>query len=447
MPQFRAWFILVVAIFLSACGAPTPAAPTAAPVVAATAALAPTTAPAIAVTEPTVAPQPVVTGNFEDSYRTMTFEQIAAAARGQTVSWHMWGGDEAINTYVNGYIAKILKEQYDITLKQVPLTDTVDAVNKVLAEKQAGDANGSTDLIWINGENFRTMKEGGLLFRNWADKLPSNENIDWTSAAISYDFGFPVEYDESPWGSAQFVMEYDSARIPSPPKTIDELFAWACANPGKFTYPAPPDFTGSVFVRHVFYSAAGDYKPLLGEFDEAKYSPAAAKTWQMLNDVRPCLWREGATYPESSSKLYDLFANGEVWISMSYGPAHAANEVAKGRFPTTTRTWVFDSGTIGNTNYLAIPYNAPKKAAAMVLANLLLSPEAQIEAAKPEVMGWSTPLSFARLPQQYIDQFNAIPRSEATLDNATLDAAKLPELQSTWLTRIEKDWGVQVLEQ
>lgn len=386
-------------------------------------------------------------GTFEDTFRSMSFEQIAAAAKGQTVNWYMWGGSDAINTYVNGYAAQQLKEKYGITLKQVPVKDTAEVVNKVLGEKQAGkNSGGSVDLIWINGENFRTMKEGSLLFRNWADLLPSQKFVDWKNPAIANDFGFPVEYDESPWGSAQFVMEYDSAKIPDPPKTIPDLFAWACANKGKFTYPAPPDFTGSVFVRHVFYAAAGDYTKLLGPFDEAKYSEAAAKTWKMLNDVEPCLWRDGSTYPESSTKQADLFANGEVWISMNYGPSHAASEIATGHFPKTTRTWVFDSGTIGNTNYLAIPFNSPNKAAAMLAADFLLSPDAQAEGAKPEVMGWSTPLAPSQLPKEAADKFNAIPRDPATLDGDTLAKHKLAELQATWLTRIEKDWKTEVLE-
>lgn len=386
-------------------------------------------------------------GSFEGSYRSMSFDQIAAAAKGGTVNWYMWGGDDSINTYVNGYVAQHLKDQYGITLKQVPVKDTAEVVNKVLGEKQAGkDAGGAVDLIWINGENFRTMKEGQALFRNWADLLPSQKFVDWNSPAVANDFGYPVEYDESPWGSAQFVMEYDSAKVPEPPKTVDALLKWACDNQGKFTYPAPPDFTGSVFVRHAFYAAAGDYTKLLGGFDEGKYAEVAAKTWKMLNDAEPCLWRAGQTYPESSTKLYDLFANGEVWISMSYGPAHAANEIAKGHFPKTTRTWVFDGGTIGNTNYLAIPYNSPNKAAAMIAANFLLSPEAQYEGARPEVMGWSTPLTPSLLPRDALEKFNSIPRDPATLDGDTLATHKLAELQSTWLTRIEKDWTAEVLE-
>jgi len=407
---------VLVALLLAACGAQAPS----------------NTAPA----------QP-----FENTFRSLSFDQIAQAARGQTVNWFMWGGSDSINAYVNGYVARTLQERYGITLKQIPVDDIAETVNKVLAEKQAGkDTGGSVDLMWINGENFRTLKENGGAFRNWADLLPSSQYVDWESPAVANDFGFPVEYDESPWGSAQFVMEYDSAKLPDPPQTVEALLAWACENPGRFTYPAPPDFTGSVFVRHVFYAAAGDYTRLLGPFDEAAYAPVAEQTWRMLNEVRPCLWRNGETFPESSTALYDLFAQGEVWVSMNYSPTHAANEVAKGVFPETTRTWVFDTGTIGNTNYVAIPYNSPNKAAAMVAANFLLSPEAQYEAAKPEVVGWSTPLDYAKLPKEWVDRFYALPRPESVLPADVLADRQLSELQSSWLTRIEDDWRANVLE-
>jgi putative spermidine/putrescine transport system substrate-binding protein len=418
----RIWLILLVAGLIAACGGQ-PAAPG---------------------TPPTAAP---AAASFEQRYRSLEFEQIAAAAQGGTVNWFMWGGSDAINSYVNGYVAATLKERYDITLRQVPVSDIAETVNKVLAEKQAGkDSGGSVDLIWINGENFRTLKEGGGVFRNWADLLPSSQFVDWENPAIANDFGFPVEYDESPWGSAQFVMEYDSATVPNPPKTIDELIAWACANPGRFTYPAPPDFTGSVFVRHVFYAAAGDHAQLLGPFDEATYAPIAERTWEKLDALRPCLWRNGETYPESSSALYDLFSQGEVWIAMNYSPTHAANQIATGAYPETARTWVFDTGTIANTNYLAIPFNSPNKAAAMVAADFLLSPEAQYEAARPEVVGWSTPLSFAKLPKEWVDKFYALPRPAAVLPADELASKQLPELQAPWLTRIEEDWVANVLE-
>ena len=48
------------------------------------------------------------------------------------------------------------------------------------------------------------------------------------------------------------------ARVPEPPRSLDALLAWAEAHPGRFTYPAPPDFIGSTFLKHVLYAAVPD---------------------------------------------------------------------------------------------------------------------------------------------------------------------------------------------
>ncbi|MCK5008800.1 MAG: ABC transporter substrate-binding protein, partial [Spirochaetales bacterium] len=191
---------------------------------------------------------------FEQRYQSMSWEQIVDEAGGQKLYWYMWGGSDLINKFVNGYLAERLRNEYDITLEMVPVTDAATFINKVLGEKQARrDSGGSVDVMWINGENFRTMREADLLFGPYADKLPHMQYIDSTDSSISNDFGFPVEGYESPYGSAQVVMVYDSARVPEPPRKIEDLLDWIRANPGKFTYPAIPDFTGSVFVRHLFY--------------------------------------------------------------------------------------------------------------------------------------------------------------------------------------------------
>jgi putative spermidine/putrescine transport system substrate-binding protein len=392
-------------------------------------------------------PEAAPTRPFEDQYRSMTWDEIVAAARGHSAYFFMWGGSAPRNAYVNQFVATAVKALYNVELKQVPISNTREAVDKVLAEKQAGKLkDGSVDLIWINGENFRTAQESKLLFGPWADLLPTRKWIDWNDPAVAFDFGYPVNYYESPWSSAHFVIEYDTARTPTPPDTIDALFAWIRQHPGRFTYPAPPDFTGDVFVRHIFYWAAGGPRRLLGPFNEQVYSAVAPKVWKALNDIKPYLWRKGATYPESSPKLVEIFAEGEVDFNMTYSPGNAASLIRAGRYPRTVRTYVFKTGTIANTNYVAIPFNSPNKAAAMVVANFLATPEGQYEAAKPDVLGQVPVLSVDRLPANWRERFSQLPHDPATLPVSILTSHSLPELQSTWLLRIERDWIANVLQ-
>ena len=374
------------------------------------------------------------------SLMNKSWDQIVETAKGGEVNWFLWGGADHINQYVTEYVGGVLKDQYDITLNRVPLTDTAAAVNTVLSEKESGvNDKGTVDMIWINGENFKTMKQGDMAWCGYPDKLPNNKLVNWNNQAIANDFGVPVDGCESPWNRAHSVFAYDTATMAKPPMSIGELIEWIKANPGMFTYPAPPDFTGSAFVRHVFYYAAGGAENLLGPFDQAKYDAAASKAWKILNDLEPFLWREGKTYPANPSALTQLFANTEIAIYFNYNPANIAKEVTNGVFPETVRTYRMDDGNIGNTNYTIIPYNSPNKAAALVLQNVLLSGEAQLEKAKPEVWGTNPGIEMDRTASAILAAFNAIEKHPAAIPMDNTDGA-LPELQGGWIKAIEKGW-------
>ncbi|MBN1262664.1 MAG: ABC transporter substrate-binding protein [Anaerolineae bacterium] len=411
-----------------------------------TACAAPATAPenpAPGLAEPPVDTAPLT---LPGDLNGMTWQEVATQANGQTVNWWMWGGSDIINSWVNGWVKEQLADRYNITLNQVPVAGPTEFINQVLGEKEAGnDDEGSVDIMWINGENFRTMREANLLYGPWAEAAPTSDFIDWTSGSIAYDFGYPVAGYELPYGSAQFVMGYNSALVATPPDSIAALIAWIKANPGQFTYPAPPDFTGSVFVRHLCYHAAGDYTAFLGDFDAGLFAAQFPACWDLLNEIEPYLWREGETYPETVSALQELFANGEIAFEMSYDIGGVQSFIESGRYPETARTFVFDEGTIANTNYIAIAYNSPHKAAALVTANFLCSLPAQLNAAAHH--NWTTPLDLSRAPAAWQAAFEALPRGEAILAPEVLSTHRLPELQSPWLIAIEEGWTAHVLQQ
>ena len=106
----------------------------------------------------------------------------------------------------------------------------------------------------------------------------------------------------------------------------------------------------------------GGYQDLLGPFSQAKYDSATPALWSLLNDLKPDLWRQGSTYPQSIDSLDQLYANGEVAWDMTYGPTETVPFVQKGTWPSTTREFVFQpSGMIGDVSYVAIPYNSPTR--------------------------------------------------------------------------------------
>lgn len=374
-----------------------------------------------------------------------SWEEVLAAAEGTTVNWWMWGGSDKINTDVDTDIGQRVQELYGITLNRVPNGAEL-FVDQVLNEAAAGVEQGAIDLMWINGENFRTLADAELLYGPWSEFIPNATYVDWADPALAYDFGYPVNGYESPWGHAQFVMEYNTALVgEEPPTTFEDLTAWIEANPGLFTYPALPDFTGSVFVRHVFYWVAGGPEPFLGEFDQEVFDQYAPAVWEYLNSIEPNLWRGGETYPESTV-MDSMLANQEIAFSMGYGPADAANNIAQGIYPETIRTFVFDTGTISNNNFVAIPFNSPNPAGAMVIANYILSEEFQLNLVDPAKWAWLSPISPAVYSEEFQQAVADMELHPATLSSTILAAAALPEPNGDWVTAIEAGWIENVLE-
>ena len=376
-----------------------------------------------------------------DSLIGQDWDTIVEMARGGEVNWFLWGGADNINQYVSGYLGGMLEGEYGITLNRVGLIDTADAVNLVLGEAESGVTDaGSVDMIWINGENFRTMRQADLAWCGYLESLPNNALVNWDNPAIAFDFGVPVNDCEVPWNRVQFALAYDSEAMDTPPADIEALLAWIEANPGQFTYPAPPDFNGSVFVRHVFYHAAGGAEALLGPFDQTVFDEIAPRAWAILNDLEPHLWREGQSYPTSITQLNDLFANSEVAFTFNYDPAQFGLGVDAGTYPETVRSYGLESGTIGNTNYTLIPANSPNKAAAMVLQNLILSAEAQFEKAQPEIWGAVPAIEIDRVSADLQDAFATLPQHPSVVTPQALAEAALPELQAEVISAIEAGW-------
>ncbi|MCW2776578.1 MAG: transporter substrate-binding protein [Frankiales bacterium] len=374
-----------------------------------------------------------------------SFADVEAQAKGQTVNWYMYGGDDVLNTFVNGYLKTKLAAR-GVTLNQVKITDTVTAVNKVLAEKQAGKTtDGSVDAIWINGENFATGKQADLWYCGYAQSLANARYVDFSQPAVANDFGLPVEGCESVWMQANSALVYDSTRLTKDDvKSASSLFDWAKAHPGKFTYPAPPDFTGSMAVRTFFYDTNDGPDGFAGQFDEAKYAPAATKLWKRLNDLEPSLYKKGKTYPAGEPDVEKLYANGEISAFLTYGPGAVGDAVKKGTFPATTREAVFEGGNISNYNFLAIPFNSPHKAAAQVLQDTLLDPQTQLELYKSS--GSFPGIDLAKTDPATQAAFKAVSTSPAVLPLDVLSKDAQPELTSTYVTRIEKDWKANVLQ-
>lgn len=373
----------------------------------------------------------------------LDWKQVLTEADGQSVYFNAWGGSENINAYLD-WAAGEMKARYNIELIHVKLDDTATAVSTVLAEKTAGRMqDGSVDLIWINGENFASMKRQDLLQpKGWAEQLPNYKYVDVDNKkTITTDFTIPVEGQESPWGMAKLVFFYDSVNLKAPdlPKSAKALLSWAEENRGRFTYPRPPDFIGTSFLKQVLIELTKD-KPILQKpVNEATFQADVKPLFAYLDQLNPDLWRIGRAFPKNYPAMRQSMSDGELDIIFAFNPAEASSAIDQGELPNTVRSFVFPAGTLANTHFVTIPFNAKARAGALVTANFLLSPEAQARKQDPKYWGDPTVLAMDKLSPEDRKRFEDINLGVATLKPDELGPA-LDEPHPSWMEHIEAAW-------
>ena len=271
----------------------------------------------------------------------ITWEQVLErAAEEGDVEFHHWGGSEALNNWME-LSARPEIERHGIRLN-LRRADTRDVVDIVLADMAVGrgPGAGAVDVVWINGENFRTLRDSEALFGSFADLLPNSRYFlldpdDPASNVNLYDFGTPTDLMEMPWAAFQYIFRIDGARIAPEeiPRTFTELEQWMRANPGRFTYVAPPHYIGTTFVQTLMYEKNPDgtgFTPFLEDPEDIDVEDLARlmkPAFDYLRRIEPFLLggsgnpdRPGRpVYPATAGALQSRFVGGEVDFDMEYG--------------------------------------------------------------------------------------------------------------------------------
>ena len=336
-----------------------------------------------------------------------------------------------------------MKEKYDITMNRVPM-DIDQVLSQLAGEVQAEEEDGSIDMIWINGENFQSAKENGFLYGPFTEALPNfNDYVDAESEDVTMDFAYPIEGYEAPYGKAQFVLFHDSAVTPEAPKSAEELLEYCKTYKGKVTYPALPDFTGSAFVRNLIYEICGYEQFMDMEADKETVKEAIEPALAYMRSLNPYLWNEGKAFPDSSTTLDKMFADGEVVFNMSYAPYGVATGIANGTYTATTQSFQFEKGTLGNTNFMAVSKNSGNKAGALVAINEMISPEMQ--ASRYEVLRTLPVVEYEKLDDAQKEAFDSVEIGEGVIPQDELLSKRLPEMPAELVPIIEEIWQEEVV--
>jgi putative spermidine/putrescine transport system substrate-binding protein len=216
-------------------------------------------------------------------------------------------------------------------------------------------------------------------------------------------------------------------------------------NPGQFTYPKPPDdFVGVAFIRTAYYELTGERDVFQKDMTKEEFFSLSKPVVEYFKEMNPYLWRQGNAFPATQAQQDELFKNGEIAMTMGFEIGKTAGLVRKGQYPDTVKTFIFETGTIGNSHYLAVPFNAPNKAAALLVIDFLQSPEAQIEKLKAEVWGDMPAIDVSRLNDSDIAQLQAVESGPATLSIKELSENRLPEMKSQYIEWIKELWTTQI---
>ncbi|BBQ79103.1 ABC transporter substrate-binding protein [Raoultella ornithinolytica] len=363
-----------------------------------------------------------------------SWQQIARQARGQTVWFNAWGGDPAVNRYLDWVSAEV-KRDYAIDLRIVHIADAADTVKRLQTEGRAGRKHhGSVDLLWVNGENFRTLKTANLLQTGWAETLPNWRYVD-TRQPVREDFSLTTEGAESPWGSAQLTFIARRTQTPTPPDSPETLLTFAAAHRGEVTYPRPPDFTGTAFLEQLLMTLTERPEALRRPPEPQTFAAVTAPLWRYLDRLHPLLWREGRDFPASPARMDAMLATGTLRLSLTFNPLHARQKAVSGELPKDSYGFGFERGMLGNVHFVTIPANARAPAGARVVANFLLSPAAQLRKADPAVWGDPSVLNPQSLPDDQRQALQALAPQNPPPVLAEPHAAWVDALEQEWLRR------------
>lgn len=396
---------------------------------------------------------------FRDAFLagTTTWEDVQERAREEgTVNLYYWGGSDQINIWMDQIAAAGLAEE-GVTLNPVRITGTKDAVDLVLTEMNSGNGigEGSVDAIWVNGENFATLKRQGALFGSFADMVPNSGNFEWNpedprSLLNLRDFGVETENAEMPWSGEQYVCAANTARVDRAdlPSTFAELQTYLEANPGKFTYVKPPHYIGNTFVQSAIYALNPDgtgaepFQDSITEVGAEELARLITPGLEYLRAIEPLLLGAqggNARYPEDPAALDGMFLNGEIDMSCKFGLYAVAKGLENGTYPEGAEAFIFPEGNmIKNKNYLVIPANAPNPAAALVMTNFMSSVEAQ--RSKLQYTGMPPGIDPWTLSDADVQALTDASPGLVGVTQAELDANTAPDTNATLVDVIEAAW-------
>jgi putative spermidine/putrescine transport system substrate-binding protein len=270
-----------------------------------------------------------------------------------------------------GMIDDFVKQHPDVisrvTYSKAPAPDLV---GKIKAQQGAGRVD--IGLVLTGTDGLSAGAEQGLweqILPKHKDRLSNMDTYQEPAAKmqeLAGDYGVEVTY--YPSGP---LLEYMPDKVPNPPKSAEDLLAYAKANPGKVEYARPANSgPGRTFLMGLPY--------ILGDKDPKDPINGWDKTWAYLKELGQYI----NTYQTGTTATMKDLANGTVNI-VATTTGWDINPRALGTVPESAKVstlkgfhWVTDA------HYAVIPKgaSADQQAAVLQLVQFMLTKEQQAKA-------------------------------------------------------------------
>lgn len=297
----------------------------------------------------------------------------AGAAQAETL-YVATGGSQNMVDYVTDYLGPIFEEQNPGWTVNTVGTGPGDAGSQAIMEKlvaQRGRDSWDTDVIVTNQLKTAEMVSAGLL-QKYRDDIATGDMVSSDNAKMA--LGTDVDGYVMPMFSSQTAIAYNPDLVEDVPQSLDEIRAWAKANPGAFGYNGIKNgMSGVAFTTAWIYAYGGDAETLIN----GPYNAEAEAGWDSAFAGLKT-FNETVTFTPGNAGTLDMLNRGEivmgpVWVDMFY------TWQADGRLNPNLKLLLPEPGMPGQPYYYAIPAGAAHAEAAKSFIELATSPEIQAE--------------------------------------------------------------------
>ncbi len=239
------------------------------------------------------------------------------------------------------------------------------------AAYQAKQTDTDYDLVDFSGDDLSKMVSliGEDSFVELDEtKIPNRANILAESSVAG-------DHTQAYRGTT-VILAYDSATVPEPPQTMDELVQWMKDNPGRFAYNTPgTGGAGDSFARTSVYNFM-DEEAITS--DDPKWMDEWDEGFGFLQDLHQYMYASGGSivYPNKNQGTLDLLNQGEIDMCPNWADM-VLSQRAAGELKDSIRIAQIDPSFSGSLQTLAIPTIGSNEEGACAFINYMCSETAQ----------------------------------------------------------------------